>query len=235
MFLVILTYTVPLDEIDALAAEHRAWLDQQYASGLFVGSGRRVPREGAVILCRQAPRDEVEAALANEPFVRAGRARYEIIEFRASSGPLGELAGDRHPESNGGNDTCVVIRPPEAENTVQGLPTFVGVSQESAGAQALCLHLVRFPPGGRAEAHLHANHESAIYIVRGEVEAWHGEGLSEYLTARAGDFIYVPAGVPHLPGNRSDSEPVLAVIARTDPNEQESVVLLPDTHPSYAG
>lgn len=45
---------------------------------------------------------------------------------------------------------------------------------------------------------------------------------------RAGDFVYIPAGVPHLPGNPSATEPAVAVVARTDPNEQESVVLLPE-------
>lgn len=59
---------------------------------------------------------------------------------------------------------------------------------------------------------------------------WYGEGLREQMLCRAGDFIYIyiPAGVPHLPANRSQTEPCIAVIARTDPNEQESVRLLPE-------
>ncbi len=57
---------------------------------------------------------------------------------------------------------------------------------------------------------------------------WYGEGLQEYMKANAGDYVYIPAGVPHLPGNLSQEEPCLALIARTDPNEQESVVLLPE-------
>ena len=48
------------------------------------------------------------------------------------------------------------------------------------------------------------------------------------LGARAGDFVYIPANVPHLPYNLSQTEPCLAIISRTDPNEQESVVLLPE-------
>jgi uncharacterized RmlC-like cupin family protein len=54
------------------------------------------------------------------------------------------------------------------------------------------------------------------------------QGISDYLSADAGDYVYIPAGVPHLPGNRNQTEPCLAVIARTDPNEQESVVPLPE-------
>jgi uncharacterized RmlC-like cupin family protein len=57
---------------------------------------------------------------------------------------------------------------------------------------------------------------------------WWGEGLAEYERVGAGDFVYIPAGVPHLPANRSATQPLIAVVARTDPNEQESVVLLPE-------
>jgi len=57
---------------------------------------------------------------------------------------------------------------------------------------------------------------------------WYGERLEEQLVARAGDFVYIPAGMPHLPYNSSQTETCTAVIARTDPNEQESVVLRPD-------
>jgi len=83
------------------------------------------------------------------------------------------------------------------------------------------------PTGRRARAHLHAQHESAIYIVSGESEMWWGEGLTHHDVLWAGDFVYIPADVPHLPGNPSATEQAVAVVARTDPNEQESVVLLP--------
>jgi uncharacterized RmlC-like cupin family protein len=57
---------------------------------------------------------------------------------------------------------------------------------------------------------------------------WYGEHLEHHLAASAGDFLYIPAGVPHLPFNPSPDEPCAAVFARTDPNDQESVVLRPD-------
>ena len=60
---------------------------------------------------------------------------------------------------------------------------------------------------------------------------WWGEGLAEHGVMRAGDFMYIPPGVPHLPVNRSATDSARAVIARTDPNEQESVVLLPHLDP----
>jgi uncharacterized RmlC-like cupin family protein len=122
----------------------------------------------------------------------------------------------------------MLIRPDVMYEGKQGLPVFAGISAESAGSQALCMHLLVIAPGQRAKAHLHAHHETAIYVLSGEAEMWFGEGLRERLVCRAGDFLYIPAGVPHLPVNRSQTEPCTAVIARTDPNEQESVVLLPE-------
>jgi uncharacterized RmlC-like cupin family protein len=106
-----------------------------------------------------------------------------------------------------------------------------GISAESAGAQGLCLHTQVIPPGGRARAHRHDHHESAVLVVSGEGEMWWGEEFEHYERLAAGDLVYIPAGVPHLPGNPSATEPAFAVVARTDPNEQESVVLLPELDP----
>lgn len=122
--------------------------------------------------------------------------------------------------------TCAVIRPETTYEGKQGLSYFAGICAENTGATGISMMLLTIPPGGRATAHLHENHETAIYVLSGEAEMWFGEALAEHLTVRAGEFLYIPAGMPHLPVNRT-SEPVTAVLARTDPNEQESVVLLP--------
>src|SRR5215217_2150651 len=124
--------------------------------------------------------------------------------------------------------TCALVRADTTYEGKQGFSYFHGISAESVGADALCMHLLTIPPGGRAKAHLHENHETAIYVISGRADAWYGEGLSEHVLLEAGDFFYIPAGVPHLPANASETEPCVAVLARTDPNEQESVVLRPD-------
>jgi uncharacterized RmlC-like cupin family protein len=124
--------------------------------------------------------------------------------------------------------TCKVVRPGDAFTGKQALSYTPGISAESVGARGIHLQLVTIPPGGRAKAHLHEHHETAIYVLSGETGVWFGEGLHEHLTVRAGDFMYIPANMPHLPYNPNKSEDCVAVIARTDPNEQESVVLLPD-------
>lgn len=123
--------------------------------------------------------------------------------------------------------TCRFVRPDDTFRGKQGLDYFMGISAESVGAQALCMNLLKMPPGARAKPHLHEGHETAIYMISGEVEMVYGDALEHHAVVRAGDFIYIPAGVPHLPYNTSDQEAV-AILARTDPNEQESVVLLPE-------
>jgi len=124
-----------------------------------------------------------------------------------------------------------LVRSAESYDGRQGLTYSTGVNRENVGAQRLCMHLLRIPPGGRAKAHLHEGHETAIYLVSGEVEVLHGEGLRERTTMLAGDFLYIPAGVPHLPINVGTVEAV-GVLSRTDPFEQESVVLLPELDPA---
>jgi uncharacterized RmlC-like cupin family protein len=74
---------------------------------------------------------------------------------------------------------------------------------------------------------MHEGHETAIFVISGESVMWYGERLENHVVAGAGARVYIPAGGPHLPANVSDA-PCVAVIARTDPNEQESVVLLPE-------
>jgi uncharacterized RmlC-like cupin family protein len=122
--------------------------------------------------------------------------------------------------------TCVVVRPGQTYEGKQGLTYDQGIFASNTGAQAICMHLLTIPPGGTAKAHLHREHETAIYMLLGEAGMWFGDNLAEHLVVKAGEYLYIPAGVPHLPYNPSDTEPCTAVLARTDPNEQESVLLI---------
>ena len=124
--------------------------------------------------------------------------------------------------------TCKIIRPDQSYEGKQAFTYLSGIYAENTGAQSICMHLLTIPPGGRAKAHMHENHETTIYVLQGEGGMWYGERLEEHLVAKAGEFLYIPAGMPHLPYNASDTETCIAVLARTDPNEQESVVLLPE-------
>jgi uncharacterized protein YciI len=84
VFVAILTYVKPLPEVDAVMRRHMAWLDEQYAAGRFVVSGRRIPRTGGVIVARGDDREAMEALAASDPFVSEGVATVELIEFQAS-------------------------------------------------------------------------------------------------------------------------------------------------------
>ncbi len=123
------------------------------------------------------------------------------------------------------SDKIITVRPTETVNTRQQLPNFEGISAATAGATGLCLHMVIIPPGGKAVPHIHNGYETAIYILKGRAETRYGRGLKQSEINQAGDFIFIPASVPHQPVNLSDTEEVIAIVARNDPNEQESVVL----------
>jgi uncharacterized RmlC-like cupin family protein len=119
-----------------------------------------------------------------------------------------------------------VIRPAQAEAGSTGLEYLAGVVAESCGAEQLALQIVRVPPGSRSAAHAHGEHESAAYVLEGEVVTWFGDELGQHVTARQGDFVYIPDGVPHVAANYGECEAV-ALVARSDSSGQESVEPFP--------
>lgn len=130
--------------------------------------------------------------------------------------------------ASGQDLTCHLVQPGAEFVGKQGLHYAVGISAETVGARHIHMQLATIPPGARAKAHMHAEHETAIYGMSGVSGCWYGERLEHHAVVRAGDFFYIPAGVPHLPYNPSPDVPCVALISRTDPNEQESVTLRPD-------
>jgi uncharacterized RmlC-like cupin family protein len=122
-------------------------------------------------------------------------------------------------------DQIVTVRPATTNMTRQQLPYFWGISEATAGSKGISMNLVVIPPGGSATPHLHKNYETAIYLLKGEVETRYGKGLKQSVVNQAGDFLFIPAGVPHQPFNLSQTETAEAIVARNDPNEQENVVI----------
>jgi uncharacterized RmlC-like cupin family protein len=118
----------------------------------------------------------------------------------------------------------VTVRPDATVMTRQRLSYFVGVSGLSANAGGIAMNLAVIPPGVAAAPHLHKGFETAIYVLDGEVETRYGPGPAKSVINRAGDFLFIPAGVPHQPVNLSATEPARAIVARNDANEHESVV-----------
>lgn len=84
MFVVLLTYVKPLEEIDALMKDHMAFLNHRYADGTFLVSGRRIPRTGGVILAAGDDEAAIKQIVDQDPFVSSGAATAEIIRFNPS-------------------------------------------------------------------------------------------------------------------------------------------------------
>jgi uncharacterized protein YciI len=81
MFVVLLTYTAPIEEVDLALPDHVEWLDRQYEHGLFLASGARKPRVGGVIITRPMSQGKLDAVLASDPFAVRHLAKYEVIQF----------------------------------------------------------------------------------------------------------------------------------------------------------
>ena len=84
VFVIELIYKAALEKIDAAMTPHVAFLKRYYAAGNFLISGRKIPRDGGIILAVAKNRQEIEAIVREDPFVDRGLADYRLIEFRAS-------------------------------------------------------------------------------------------------------------------------------------------------------
>src|ERR1051326_3464944 len=119
----------------------------------------------------------------------------------------------------------IVVKEGVAINAKQDIPYFVGISANTTGARGIAMQRVVIPPGGAAKAHIHQGYETAIYIIQGQVDTFYGPGLRESVINGPGDFLYIPADLPHQPRNLSQTEPAIAIVSRNDAEEQERVIL----------
>jgi uncharacterized RmlC-like cupin family protein len=99
-----------------------------------------------------------------------------------------------------------------------------GLSAKNAGAKKLSMNVATIPPGGVASAHIHVDFEVMLYILAGRVRHEYGPALEHTLENETGDFIFIEPGVPHEVFNMSETEPVVAVVARSDASEWEHIV-----------
>ena len=126
---------------------------------------------------------------------------------------------------DGGGILC--IRNPETDRDWNGIRYKTGMSAKNVGAKRLSMNLAIVPPGAVAYAHSHINFEVMLYILEGRVRHEYGMDLEKALDNQAGDFIFIRPGVPHEVINLSDTEPVVAVVARSDASEWENIVDYP--------
>jgi uncharacterized RmlC-like cupin family protein len=123
-----------------------------------------------------------------------------------------------------GGDGIWVVRGSPTCRDWNGIRYKAGVSEKNVPATRLSMNVATIPPGGVAYAHVHVGFEVMLYILEGRVRHEYGEGLVKTVDNEAGDFLYIEPGVPHEVTNLSDTEPVVAVVARSDASEWENIV-----------
>lgn len=126
-----------------------------------------------------------------------------------------------------GNDGIFVIRRAGTTRGWNGIRYKTGLSEKNVGAKKLSMNVATIPPGGVAYAHIHVGFEVMLYILEGRVRHEYGPDLSLSIDNAAGDFIFIEPGVPHEVCNMSETEPVVAVVARSDASEWEHIADYP--------
>jgi uncharacterized RmlC-like cupin family protein len=123
-----------------------------------------------------------------------------------------------------GGDGISVIRERKNCRDWNNIQYKVGMSAKNVGSTKLSMNVATIPPGGVAYAHIHVGFELMLYILQGRVRHEYGPGLTKAVENEAGDFIYIEPGVPHEVFNLSSTEPVMAVVARSDASEWENII-----------
>jgi uncharacterized RmlC-like cupin family protein len=123
-----------------------------------------------------------------------------------------------------GTDGILTIRGGGDVRGWNGIRYKSGLSAKNVGSKRLSMNVATIPPGGVAYAHIHVDFEVMLYILAGRVRHEYGAALEHSLENEAEDFIFIEPGVPHEVFNISDTEPVVAVVARSDANEWENIV-----------
>lgn len=123
-----------------------------------------------------------------------------------------------------GGKGIFVIRRSDNCRAWNGIQYKAGMSAKNVTARKLSMNVATIPPGGVAYAHIHVDFEVMLYILQGRVRHEYGPGLKYVVDNEAGDFIYIEPGIPHEVFNLSDTEPVVAVVARSDADEWQNII-----------
>src|SRR5215471_18469214 len=118
----------------------------------------------------------------------------------------------------------LTIRGGGARRDWNGIHYKQGMSRKNVGTTSLSANIATIPPGGVAYAHIHVGFEVILYIIEGKVRHEFGPGLKQVIENEAGDFIYIKPGVPHEVFNMSDTEPVVAFVARSSADEWDNII-----------
>ena len=122
------------------------------------------------------------------------------------------------------HDGILTIRGGGARRDWNGIHYKQGMSSKNVGTAKLSANIATIPPSGVARAHIHVGFELILYIIEGKVRHEFGRGLKQIIENEAGDFIYIKPGVPHEVFNMSDTEPVVAFVARSSADEWDNII-----------
>jgi uncharacterized RmlC-like cupin family protein len=122
------------------------------------------------------------------------------------------------------HDGILTIRGGGARRDWNGIHYKQGMFAKNVGTTKLSANIATIPPGGVAYAHIHVGFEVILYILEGKVRHEFGPGLKKVLENKAGDFIYIKPDVPHEVFNMSDTDPVVAFVARSSAKEWDNIV-----------
>ena len=120
----------------------------------------------------------------------------------------------------GSGDQVIVVRGAQSADTTpqtRGMERSPGIDQNSSGASKIWLGHVTAVPNAMSAPHHHGEAETAVYVLKGRVRVYFGEGLKEFVEAGPGDYLFVPANTPHIEGNPYD-EPAEAIVSRSPDN-----------------
>src|SRR5437660_2415766 len=123
-----------------------------------------------------------------------------------------------------GGDGILTIRGAGNCRRWNGIQYKPGLSAKNVGSRQLSMNVATIPPGGVAFAHIHVDFEVMLYILRGRVRHEYGAGLRKSVDNETGDFIFIEPGVPHEVFNLSDTEEVIAVVARSSAAEWDNII-----------
>lgn len=123
-----------------------------------------------------------------------------------------------------GDDGISVLRGGGKRRDWNGIHYKTGLSSKNVNAKALSINIATIPPGGVAYAHIHVDFEVMLYILEGQVRHEYGDGCKQSVDNQAGDFIFIEPGVPHEVFNISDTQPVVAFVARSTADEWDQII-----------
>jgi uncharacterized RmlC-like cupin family protein len=137
---------------------------------------------------------------------------------------MADLTLDEMKQAVEDADGITVIRGGGINRQWNGIHYKLGMSAKNVGSTELSMNVATIPPGGVAKAHIHDGFEVMLYILEGRVRHEYGAGCRQIIENEAGDFIYIKPGVPHEVFNCSDTDPVVAIVARSSADEWDKII-----------